>query len=73
MNLTQAKQLRSGEMVHHVTKTNRDGTPMRARITSIKTWKTRPDEIRIRVKHGLYDYAEFNELELDQINPGDGR
>ena len=73
MTLNQARQLKAGDYVHHVIKTNRDGSPMRARVTSIKTWKTRPEEIRVRTKHGLYDYAEFNELELDQINPGEGR
>jgi hypothetical protein len=57
-------------MVHHVTKKNADGTPMRARVTSVKTWKTRPGEVIVNVKHGLYDYAQFTEKDLDRIEPG---
>jgi len=73
MTIDQAKALRSGDYVHHVTKKNSDGTPMRAKVLSIKTWKTRPTEIIVSVKHGLYDFAKFSELELDQIEPGEGR
>lgn len=72
MTLTEATALRQGDMVHHTTKKNADGTPMRAKVTSIKTWITRPDEVEVRVKHGMYDYATFNQHELDQINVGDG-
>ena len=43
---------------------------MRAIVTSIKTWKTRPDDILVSVKHGLYDYAKFTQDELDQIDIG---
>lgn len=67
MNLEQAKNLRQGQMVYHVTKKNADGTPMRARVTSIKTWKRSPERIEVRVKHGLYDYATFTQNELDQL------
>lgn len=72
MTLEQAKNLVSGEHVHHVSKKNADGTPIRARITSVKTWKRSPHRVEVRVKHGLYDYATFSEYELDQINPGYG-
>jgi hypothetical protein len=67
MNLKQAKALKQGDMIYHVSKKNADGTKMRAKVTSVKTWKTWPDEVRVRVKHGLYDYAEFNELDIDQL------
>ena len=41
--------------LHHATLKNRDGTPVRARITGmIKTWKTRPNDYRLPVKHGMY-------------------
>ena len=73
MTLTEAKTLKSGDYIHHVIKKNADGTPMRARVTSIKTWKRSPERIEVRCKHGLYDYATFNESELNQINIGDGR
>ena len=70
MTLDQAKQLKAGDHVHHVLKKNADKSPMRARVTSVKTWKTRPSEIVVSVKHGLYDYAKFSEIELDQIELG---
>ena len=73
MTLNEAKGLRAGDMVHHVSKKNADGTPMRARVTSVKTWKTRPNAIEVHVKHGMYDYATFGENELSQIERGDGR
>lgn len=68
MNLKQAKQLNQGDMIYHITKTNADNTPMRAKVTSIKTWKRSPDRVEVRVKRGLYDYATFTETDLDQIS-----
>jgi len=69
MTLQEAKALRKGQMVYHTTQKNADGkTAMRARVTSIKTWKRNPDRVEVRVKHGLYDYATFTEADLDQIS-----
>ena len=35
---------------------NSDGTPVRCRVNGqCKTWKTRPEEFRLPVKHGLRD------------------
>ena len=35
---------------------NADGTPLRVRKTGmLKTWKTRPEEFKLPVKHGLRD------------------
>ena len=70
MNLQQAKSLKQGQMVYHVSKKNADGTPMRARVTSIKTWKSKKNigRVEVRVKRGLYEYATFNENELEEIS-----
>ena len=39
---------------HHVTEKNSDGSPVRCRVNgACKVWKTRPDEFRLPVKHGL--------------------
>jgi hypothetical protein len=70
MTLNEAKALGQGDYVHHATKKNADGSPMRAKVLSVKTWKTRPECVRVSVKHGLYDYATFTESELDQIEVG---
>jgi hypothetical protein len=72
MTLTEAKNLKSGGYIHHVTKKNADRTPMRARVTSIKTWKRSPERIEIHYKHGMYDFGYFTESDLNQINPGYG-
>lgn len=67
MKLEQAKQLIQGQTVYHATKKNADGSPMRARVTSIKTWKRSPEHIEVRVKRGLYEYATFTQDELNQL------
>ena len=42
--------------LHHVSLKNADGTPVRARINGkVKTWKTRPGDFKLPVKHGLRD------------------
>lgn len=39
---------------HHVSLKNADGTPVRCRVNgACKTWKTRPGDFRLPVKHGL--------------------
>ena len=73
MNIEQAKNLKQGDYIHHVSKTNSDGSPMRARVTSVKTWKRSPGRVEIRYKRGLYEYGAFSERELEQIEPGEGR
>jgi len=42
----------------HVSLTNADGTPVRARRNGkTKTWKTRPEEFKIPIKIGMYVYG----------------
>ena len=40
---------------------------MKAKVLSVKTWKTRPGEVLVSLKHGLYDFAKYNELDIDLI------
>ena len=41
----------------HVTVKNADGSPLRCRANGkCQTWKTRPDEFKLPVKHGLRDF-----------------
>lgn len=59
----QAMNLRHGDLLHHVKQRNRDGTPLRVRVSGkCKTWVTRPAEWRLPVKHGLYEsgYVDHN-------------
>ena len=67
ITLDQAKSLRHGDILHHVTNKNSDGTPQRWRVNgAVKTWKTRPNEVKIPVKYGMYsyDYVTHRELHL---------
>ena len=42
----------------HKTLKNADGSRLRARRNgATKAWKTRPNDFRIPIKHGLYDYG----------------
>jgi hypothetical protein len=72
MTIEQAKALKYGDMVHHISKKNADGTPMRAKVLSIKTWKRNPSRILLSVKRGMYEFAKFNERELEELQVGDG-
>lgn len=67
MNLEQAKQLKTGDYIHTPKKFNADGSPMRARVTSVKTWKRSPERIEVRYKRGLFEYGIINERELNLI------
>ena len=67
MTLPEAKQLRQGQTVYHATKKNADGSPMRAKVTSVKTWKRSPERVVVSVKRGLYEYAKFDEQEIEVL------
>jgi hypothetical protein len=67
MLINEAKELRIGQTVYHTSKKNADVTAMRAKVTSIKTWKTRPFNVEVHVKRGLYEFAVFYEDELLEL------
>ena len=72
MDLQKAKGLKAGEYVHRPDRLNADGTPMRAKVTSVKTWKRSPDRVEVRIKRGLYEYARFDETEIGCLESGYG-
>lgn len=53
LTLEEYKALSSGNRVHFVT---RQGDIKQVKVTSVKTWKTRPD-VLVKVKFGLYEYS----------------
>jgi hypothetical protein len=56
MNLEQIKTLSHGDILEHISVKNADGTPARCRVTGkLKLWKTRPEDFKLPVKHGLYE------------------
>lgn len=66
LTLEQAKNLTPGTTLYHRNRRNADGTPQRWRVNGKpKTWKTRPDEVRVPLKHGLRDYDYLDESTLD--------
>lgn len=69
MTKDEALALRHGDMVHHVTRKNADGSPMRAKVTSIQVWK-HSGRVEVRVKRGLHEFSIFTEDELGQIEKG---
>lgn len=67
MTLEQAKGLRQGQVVHQVGAFNKDGTPRRWKVTSVKTWKGNPSRVLIGLKYGLYGYDNVSEHDLHHI------
>jgi len=66
LTLKQAKQLQVGDILYHTINRNADGTAQRWKVNGkITLWKTRPNEIKIPVKHGLYhfDYVTHNNFD----------
>ena len=69
ITLTEAKALTTNDTLHHATNKNADGTPQRWRVNgAVKTWKTRPSEVKIPVKHGMYDYGYVTQDDLDLVS-----
>ena len=67
ITLEQAKQLKHGQILYHVTNRNSDKTPQRWRVNGmVKTWKRNPDKVQVPLKYGLYgyDYLAENDLYL---------
>lgn len=43
-----------GKVLHHVSKTNADGSPLRARVNgTVKVWAREPARFQLPMKHGL--------------------
>jgi hypothetical protein len=59
LTLSEAQSVRAGSKIYSTVQTNADGTPMRARVTSVKMWKTKPRDVVIKLKHGLFDYGKL--------------
>lgn len=60
ITLQEAKALKPGDVLV-------DNWDKRWRVTSVKTWKTRPDEVRIGLKHGMYTHTTLYETQLDAV------
>lgn len=69
ITLDRAKSLELGEVLHHNTHRNADGTCERWRVNGApKVWVTRSLEVKVPVKHGLRDYSYVTEHELEVVH-----
>ena len=72
MNKEELEKLEAGDIIHHCSLKNYDGSPRRYKITSIKTWKRKPD-ILIGLKRGLYEFYKLDDKQIMcEFNIGDG-
>ena len=63
---SQAKELKPRDILYHKYYENADGTPQRFRVNGqVKTWKTRPDEFRVPVKRGMYEFGYVTHNDID--------
>ena len=73
MTLREAKALLYGDRLHHKTAKNADGTPQRFRVSGKpKTWKTRPNEVRVPCKRGMYENGYIDHNNMSEFALGDG-
>ena len=72
MTKDEAKALRPGDMFHSLHQKNANGTPMRMKVTSVKVWPTRPVQVDLHYKRGLYEYGTITERELGLYGLGSG-
>lgn len=69
ITLEQAKNLKHGDILWHVSDRNADNTPVRWRVNGkVKTWKRNPNRVQVPVKHGLWDYDYITEDTLHLVN-----
>ena len=64
MNLNEAKSLVVGSTVYHVTNTNADGSAQRWKVTSVKTWKTMPERVKVGLKYSMRNYDSVSQDHL---------
>ena len=69
ITLEQAKSLKPGDILYHVKNKNADGSAQRWKVNGIpKTWKTRPLEVRVPLKHGMYTFDYITEKDLHIVS-----
>lgn len=64
-----ASSLSHGQILHHVTEKNADGTPMRVRVSGkCQRWKKEPERFKLPVKYGLYQSGYIENWNCSQWN-----
>lgn len=68
MKLETAKKLRYGQIIHHKTCKNADGTNQSFKVNgSVKTWKRDKGRIRVPLKRGLYEFGYLDESNIHEF------
>ena len=68
MTLNEAKHLRYRQTVYIKGEYDSDGSPSKCRVNGKpQTWKTRPNEVKVPVKRGLYDFGYITHRNLDRF------
>ena len=70
MTLEEAKSLKQGSWIHHVSLMNADGTPVRYKVLSVKTWKRWLERVELSTRYGLKVFIRWNEAELGELGVG---
>lgn len=74
VSLIQAKRLHYGQELYHRRLKNADGSAQRWRVTGMpKTWKTRPGEVRVPLKRGMYEYGVLDQYNLKDFTLSEPR
>jgi len=69
ITIEQAKKINNRDVFAMNNEKNSDGTCVRWRVNGkVKTWKTRPNEFKIPVKHGMYDYGYITEKNINMFH-----
>lgn len=69
ITLEQAKLLTQRTILHYSGKLNVDGSPQRWRVNGkVKTWKTRPNEVKVPLKHGMYKFGYLTEKNMAKFS-----
>lgn len=69
VTLAQAKKLRYRQVLYHRRWTNADGSAERWRVNGRpKTWKTRPNEVRVPIKRGLFEFGYLTQDNLKDFS-----
>ena len=67
ITLDQAKALKRGDTLYHITHRNADGSSQRWKVNgTVRTWVRQPGKVQIPIKYGLYSfgYLDNNDLYL---------
>jgi len=68
ISVSQAKNLRPGQLVYLVNSWDSDGKPSRAKVNGrVQTWKTRPNDFKVPLKRGLYDTGYLTPSNADRF------